>query len=123
MENIDKRCPKCKTTKNSSEFYKDKSRASGLHPHCKSCFATYTKKSDAKRYKSTKLNYYVVYYLPNENYCGITTNPESRMREHKARGKNVEGWKVLYTSADVKEAYYHESLFHGVLGMEGLKTK
>lgn len=76
---------------------------------------------DAERKEKRDAGYYTVYYLPYENYCGVTSmSPRFRMAFHKNKGKNTEDWKVLYCSPNKQEAYYHESLFHGVLGMEGL---
>ena len=84
-------------------------------------YKKHKKRLDATRKEKRDSGYYTVYYLPNEHYCGVTSmSPEFRMAFHKHKGKNTNDWRVLYCSIDKKEAYYHESLFHGVLGMEGL---
>ena len=36
-----KTCPKCRTTKEVSEFYRDKSRKDGRACYCKACYAAY----------------------------------------------------------------------------------
>ena len=75
----------------------------------------------AKRKAKRDVGYYTVYYLPKEHYCGITKmNVEYRMHQHKSKGKNVEGWRVMFCSEDKLEAYHYESLYHGVLGVNGL---
>ena len=47
-------------------------------------------------------------------------DPEYRMSQHKCNGKNIEDWRILFCSEDQVEAYYHEAMFHSVLGMQGL---
>ena len=64
-----------------------------------------------------------VYYLPEENYCGITKNPVDRMRAHRYSGKDTDGWTILYASKNMKDACYHEALFQSVLAMEGLNYR
>ena len=76
-----------------------------------------------KNRKSSKLDYYLVYYLPEENYVGMTQYPTKRISNHRRKGKNVDGWRVLYCSNDKMEAGYHEALFQSVLGMKGLNIK
>jgi len=48
-----KKCTKCKTTKPSSEFYKDSSRSDGLNNMCKPC-----SKAKAKPYQTTYSKHY-----------------------------------------------------------------
>lgn len=79
----------------------------------------YRKELDEKQ----KLDHYIVYYLPNEHYCGVTNQPHKRMHNHKREGKNIENWRVLYTSTDRKTAHYYEAMFHSVLAMEGVSLK
>ena len=68
----------------------------------------------------TRLDYFAVYYLPEEHYCGVTNNPEKRMIVHKNKGMNVEGWRVLSCHDTLVEARHQENLFHSVLCMEGI---
>ena len=78
-------------------------------------------KANAKKNRMKhRMDHYAVYYLPEENYVGLTNRMEQRIKEHNRQGKNVENWRVLYCSEDKKEAAYHEALYHSVLGMEGL---
>ena len=74
-----------------------------------------------KYYESFKLDHYIVYYLPEENYCGVTQNPTSRMLRHKSRGNNPTGWRVLATTKTKQEALIIESKYHTELGMHGAK--
>ena len=77
-------------------------------------------KAAKKLHNKTLLDYYVVYYIPDEHYCGITNNPKKRMIVHKSKGMNVEGWRVLSCHDTLIEARHQENLFHSVLGMEGI---
>tara|TARA_R110000796_G_scaffold32050_1_gene84311 strand:- start:20 stop:520 length:501 start_codon:yes stop_codon:yes gene_type:complete len=72
-----------------------------------------------KYYESLKLDHYIVYYLPEENYCGVTQNPTKRMLKHKSRGNNPTGWKVLATTKTRQEALTIERKYHTELGMNG----
>ena len=80
----------------------------------------YWKQKGIEYTQGRKDGYFSVYYLPEENYCGTTSQVERRMYEHDREGKNIDGWKVLYCSEDRKDAYYHEALFQSTLAMEGL---
>tara|TARA_R110000751_G_scaffold15683_1_gene50572 strand:+ start:603 stop:944 length:342 start_codon:yes stop_codon:yes gene_type:complete len=77
-------------------------------------------KCNACRNKNQKTGLYYVYYLPNENYCGITDYLTRRLSKHKRVGKNIENYHVLYISRDKKQAAYHEALYQSTLCMEGL---
>ena len=83
------------------------------------------RKVEARRLKdnTAKLGYYMVYYLVDENYCGVTDNWLQRSRAHKCGGMNVDNMKVLYTCENRDEAFYTEAMFQGVLGMNGLNYK
>lgn len=48
-----KKCPRCKTVKEKSEFYKSKTRLDRMAVYCKDCENEYKKKKDDdKRYAS-----------------------------------------------------------------------
>ena len=93
--------------------------------YCKECNSKMNKEYFQKKFDG---NYYV-YYLPEDNYCGITKTLQYRMYAHKAgtgygrKKRNIEGWTVLYSSPCIKDAHYHEALFHSVLCMEGLNIR
>ena len=106
-----KNCNTCKELKPIKNYAKNRNKK-GEQFHramCNTC-----------RNDRMKTGYYYVYYLPNENYCGITDYLEKRITTHKKNGKNVDNYRLLYCSTDKKEAAYHEILFQSVLAMEGL---
>ena len=79
---------------------------------CKDCYK--------ERHINARLDHYIVYYLPEEHYCGFTNNPQYRMTDHKKHGKNIDNWRVLQTCATKTEAAYTEALFQSTLGINGL---
>ena len=70
-------------------------------------------------YDKAKLDHYVVYYLPEEHYCGVTSHLRGRLVKHEKDGNSTEGWRVLYASEDEMEAVVKEAEFQIVLGMNG----
>ena len=78
--------------------------------------------------KANNLPYNVIYCIPNynglgDNYCGVTYNIVSRMRNHKSQGKqNVSDWFILDIKTDRKQAEISESSFHDK-GCHGAKYK
>ena len=74
-----------------------------------------------------KLDYYVVYALPNFNntsevYCGISSNIYRRMVNHKATNKNTEDWFILDVVKDKEEALSIERNYHDN-GYKGINNK
>jgi penicillin-binding protein-related factor A (putative recombinase) len=114
-----KTCSTCKKEKELSDFPKKQStKKDGRAAKCKDCQNEYLKNWREK----DKLNYYLVYYLPEEHYVGITSQPEQRMQEHKSRAKrNINGWRVLFCSEDKYEACLIEAHYH-CMGFNGLRT-
>lgn len=112
-----KKCIECGEEKPNTneyfEFRKDTGKTRGL------CRACRNKKRKLERY-NLKDGHYSVYYLPKEHYCGMTDYLDERMRLHKSRGMNTEGWRVLYCTEDEIDCRYHEALFQSTLGMRGL---
>ena len=74
-----------------------------------------------KNYEKNKLDHYIVYYLPEVNYCGVTNSPAKRMDCHKYYGNDTTGWKVLATTETKKEALEIESKYHSEKGMNGAR--
>ena len=62
--------------------------------------------------ESKKLPYYIVYGLPNEMYCGITNQPEARMRTHKRDSNDTEGYFIISIHSTRKEALEAEKAEH-----------
>lgn len=109
---IVKICSKCKNEKDIKQFAKNGKTVKGLvkvRAMCNYC-----------RNNNSKSGYYYVYYLPFENYCGITDSIIKRISTHKRNNKNTEKWIILYCSKDKKDAAYHEVMFQSVLAMEGV---
>ena len=140
-----KTCKACEVTKEVTEFYKCRN---SYHSNCKECFISISKeynknhkekanenvrkwqqsnkekvaKQAKKHYESNKLDHYIVYYLPEINYCGVTNNPTKRMDCHKYHGNNSTGWRVLATTETLEEALTIEKKYHTELGMEGANS-
>ena len=77
-----------------------------------------------KRYKdSLTLDYYIVYALPNEHYCGVTNQPTLRMRYHNTRGKSTDDWFILDVCHSLAHARLIEREHHnnGWNGKQGHK--
>jgi predicted GIY-YIG superfamily endonuclease len=56
---------------------------------------------------------YIVYHIPSDNYYGHTKNVKSRMLIHQAAGRNTEGYEIVYTSEDKKQALFKEQQLQG----------
>jgi predicted GIY-YIG superfamily endonuclease len=62
---------------------------------------------------------YSVYILPKENYCGVTTNIDRRINEHKNKGKDISSVKVVLETNCKETALAYEKHHHLELGMNG----
>ena len=89
----------------------------------KKYYAKHKGKHQKTHYEATMLDHHIIYYLPEEHYCGVTSNPARRMATHRYHGNNIEGWRVLACYDTLLEARHHENLFHSVLGMEGMSLR
>ena len=66
---------------------------------------------------------YKVYYLPEENYCGVSMNLKKRLQQHRYVSKrNTEDVVVLFHSYNKKEAYAMEHGIQRVCGFKGYST-
>ena len=93
MNANEKKCSKCKETKQSSEFYKDNSKKDGYRPDCKAC----SKKRNKERYKENK-EWFVEkskkYYRENIESCKnrsknfYENNKIKILKSHKAYRQN-----------------------------------
>lgn len=124
-----RKCIKCKEDKTDDCYtlnYNKKLKKHYTRGECKVCR---NKKIKEKLAAKRKDPLYYVYYLPHENYCGITVDIDMRMKDHlrtrsdrkRSRPKNVDDYRVLFISKDKTEAHYHEALFQSVLAMDGLR--
>ena len=64
--------------------------------------------------ESQKEGYYSVYYLPEEHYAGVTSGVKARMRLHKHSGMMTDGFEIVFTSTDKKEALAFEDRLHSI---------
>lgn len=72
-------------------------------------------KAYSKKYREKKKDgHFSVYYLPEENYVGMTDCMYDRMRLHKHRGKNTEGYRVLRIFEDPIQAHLYETQWHTI---------
>jgi hypothetical protein len=61
-----------------------------------------------------------VYFLPNENYCGISSNLHRRLIQHRCYGKkNTDGCIVVATFKSKREALDFEKDYQLVNGTNG----
>tara|TARA_R110000868_G_scaffold147020_1_gene368171 strand:+ start:114 stop:608 length:495 start_codon:yes stop_codon:yes gene_type:complete len=138
---VNKICTKCKVSKSTEEFYKDKSQKDGLGYKCKACLNQYRIVNKERIYQYSKKYYkdnpeynkkwiqdnpeygkqyyesfkdglYHVYILPEENYCGQTDNLQYRKYDHKSVGRNTEGMRVIASFNTRDEALELEALVH-----------
>ena len=57
---------------------------------------------------------YTLYYLREEHYIGITTQPNMRMRNHKKNGKHILDYEVVSTFETKREALEAEKYMHSI---------
>ncbi len=73
------------------------------------------------RYDKLKDEFFSVYYLPEEHYVGMTGWLTDRIKTHRLRGKNVEGWKLMASFPTNIEARNYEAMLQSSMGFNGLK--
>jgi len=123
-----KKCVKCNEEKDDSEFYKSRTG-------CKSCVISYQRErylKNPERFKSYQKNRrkeifeqqggFVVYYLPEHHYVGMTRNLTRRLNDHIKDGKITDGHEVVGSFKTAVEAHYVETSLH-VRGYEGYNYK
>jgi hypothetical protein len=109
-------CSKCKVEKPLDDFHRDNSRSLGVQRYCKPCKSKSTFYDKYKKYKGR----YVLYYLPKENYVGMTKNYIKRIRDHHARGKNTDNGMILISSKNKKIIHVLETVLH-LIGFKGFR--
>ena len=116
-----KTCSKCKQELLLTEFGKNKSRIDGYEYWCKPCKKNTLNNSVNQFHKSLKLNYNIVYLLPDHNYVGITNRPYIRMAWHRSQcNRNTDNWIELARFDIREEALKCEAEYHAK-GFEGGK--
>ena len=69
-----------------------------------------------KQYLKSVDKFYTIYYLPEDNYIGLTSSLKVRIRQHK---KNTNNYQVLDTFTDKRDALDTEKMLHEVYGFNG----
>ena len=91
----------------------------------------YTKEYGKGYRAAVKLQFYVVYTIDNydgkgSNYCGVTSRPDVRMRNHKSKGKlNTKHFTIVEAQVEKADALAIEAEYHskGYDGAYGWKLK
>ena len=109
------RCSICRENLPVDEFSRNKHITRGYSYPCKVCA-----KERRTELRLENEHHLIVYYLPKENYCGVTKNLKDRIAEHKSKGRDTTGYKVMFSSEDAIEVLHMEAMYHSVLGMHGL---
>ena len=119
-------CKKCNYLKPVQDFHPRRDSADGYRSECIEC----KKKDSARQYqfrketmprkKSDKDPYYTVYYLPEHHYVGMTNSLNRRIKEHKRKGKIVNGYEIVGRYNNVVEAHLYETMLHAI-GYEGFR--
>lgn len=101
-------CSSCFEGKEIEEFSRNRKTRDGYSGKCKKCtskyFSTYKKRDDGK---------WVVYYLPEENYYGLTLKLKDRILSHKKDQKNTEGYQTISLSDTKEEALFLKNQLQG----------
>lgn len=76
--------------------------------------------NQVKSFIAAKKHDYVVYYLPEHHYVGVTNCLYSRLNNHRSSYNRItEGYEVLYTAKDAVEARAVERYMHYEMGYNG----
>ena len=113
-----KQCTKCKSVKDSSEFYLKNKAKGWLRSECKKCSVELT----TVRRKTKSDGYWYVYKILEDNYVGITSDFDSRKAVHKYRGKKTKTMKKIARYKKPEYAIIHEAILH-LLGYNGCQLK
>ena len=65
-----------------------------------------------------KKEHYTLYYIPSENYIGISFQPSIRMYTHKYNKRDTTNWTTIKTFKTKREALDVERFYHSI-GYEG----
>jgi len=113
-------CNTCSTEKSVDNFYKRGDSTDGYRSKCKDCYYIKTQENKRKRMRvDFETNGYVIYYLPEENYIGMTNNLQRRLWHHSSKGRIVEGFEVVMDGFKSPIMCHHyENLLH-LMGYNG----
>lgn len=113
-----KTCSRCHTWKPLSEYHKQGFNSNGhqrIRSECRDCKQDYERNHPRERFNDP---YHTVYFLPHEDYIGMTNNFKERMSKHKSNGKNIDNVYEVIKTESVIHAHLIETLFH-YIGFKG----
>ena len=79
-------------------------------------------KESAAKSKVEEGPLYQVYYLPEENYCGVSKVLKSRLSCHRTNGKDTSNHIILFDTYDRKEAFRVEHQLQKDYGYGGYQS-
>ena len=59
-------------------------------------------------------SFYTLYYLPEHHYIGVTNQPKTRARSHRASGRVTRGFEVVAVFETKREALDAEFCLHKI---------
>ena len=59
-------------------------------------------------------DFYTLYYLPEHHYIGVTNQPKTRARSHRASGRVTKGFEVVAIFETKREALDAEFYLHNI---------
>ena len=124
-ETLKKQCRGCNEVKDIILYPIHRFAKDGYENYCKVCSNERQRKYREKHPPSINKNkknqwqqrlkdgFYTLYYLPNEEWIGMSIFPFRRLQNHKADfNRNIDGFKCIYKFVDKKDAEIVESLLH-----------
>lgn len=115
---MNKRCNKCNSDKELTEFYKNDNYKDGYMSHCKQCHSDYYK---SRNQDSNGDNLFYVYYLPEHHYVGMTRNIDTRIYQHGINHNRItDGYEIVGIYNTAIEAHYIETILH-LFGYKGFR--
>lgn len=101
-----KRCYRCKTIKNSSEFYNNKNKKSGLMDECIICYKEYKKEHYSRHKEYIKNRSLKYYYEHREQVLNTVSNYYYNNKEEITRKikeyRKTDKWKIVNTVGQSK---------------------
>ena len=111
-------CSLCKEAKDETKFNRDSSRKNGRQRYCTVC--RNQKRREISANKKKDQGGWIVYYLPEEHYVGITSNLYRRMSNHKSDGKSTIDLEIISKHKTPEMAALMECYLH-TMGYRGSK--
>jgi len=94
-----KTCSKCKLSKDTNEFYKDKYKKDGFSCHCKECIKEYSNRPDVKQHNKEYIKEYGK---------GYRDRPEVKQRNKEYNKKYYKEYLNRPKVKQHKKEYYKE---------------